>query len=43
MDMISFLESPKWNELLVGEKNIGVIVIVELVNGREVYIALFIL
>ena len=28
------LESPTWNELLVGEQNIGVIVIVELVNGR---------
>ena len=38
-----FLESLTWNELLVGEQNIGVIVIVELVNGREVCVALFIL
>ena len=29
-----FFQSPTWNELLVGEQNIGVIVIVELVNGR---------
>ena len=38
-----FLESPTWNELLVGEQKIGGIVIVELVNEREVYVALFIL
>ena len=34
INMTFFLESPTWNELLVGEQNIGVIVIVELVNGR---------
>ena len=43
INMTFFLESPTWSELLVSEQNIGVIVIVELVNGREVYVALFII